>query len=1022
MGILDTLEVVLGMDIDGFAEGIIGAHKHMRNFEDMVEEVANTVTDLAKDAIEAGFDMVNSFQRAEIAISAMTDSAAESATMLQQIKDFAISTPFKFDEVLTAAQRLHGFGIEAADIIPMMTVLGDKIASINGSSDVFSRIAKDMGEIAAQGYLSKRIMNSMVNNGIAPAAIMMNALGVSEGKLYDMVAKKQVTAKMALSALLNNFLASNGAMMRMTATLAGAWDQATERVGMFMGEALLPLAEHLTMMIPDLATLADSFSSFVEPTVTAVIALVDWLDHMLKVFNALPSSYKEATAAAVLFAAGLFLAFTAGMGLFFALSATLSALMAIGAVIYALGLPAFIAIIAAMAMLGAALGILFTAFTILVDAWRKDWFQIREVTAKVVSFMADLFDGLMKVVDTVTTTMMTNFLTTLQTITIALFKLATAIQATGKAPAWVDDTVNSLVGLIATFEDMKNSFKINGFLGNMASGAGVVKDLVAKGLVDMLTETKDRFTFFINGPLKDLFESMLPADAKKVFDDWMAGKEDALSSTSADMKAKLKDWIESFIAKLPGADGGGGKAGKDPFYESLKNFAKVFASALEPVKHAADGMVDGLNHMQDAMQDWIDGMKAKSDAIKYGVGFLSGGKSKSGLDAPGLVGGANDFSQNLAEWAPKLEAMGGMLGKIGALMSKLVAMGPIVTGGIGILITLVTKTKTFADIIDELNGVIDHVVDMINVLIRPLQKLFNVLFAIVLDLIQIGFLTSGTAEYLQQIFNLLGYVGAVLVPIMTSLDEFVRVLQNMVSSQRVANQAMSGTGHALFEVSKALASVLTIFTWAIGTVWDAMVNAILDVIAIFQKIPGFSKIEDKLFKTLTDTLTHPGNLTDSLSDLWNMTWQDANATAQHTTSVEDATTAMHQMTAELLNVPEGYKIALARFNAATGSSPRNSSAGGSTGGSGGSTSTTGTGKHGGDDNGDTVQIKHQTTKPTSRSRKGGISSGDVYIDTVVVQANDLGQLYDELAKVGIRKSVVSTGRVNTKGSVKFSSR
>ena len=66
-----------------------------------------------------------------------------------------------------------------------------------------------------------------------------------------------------------------------------------------------------------------------------------------------------------------------------------------------------------------------------------------------------------------------------------------------------------------------------------------------------------------------------------------------------------------------------------------------------------------------------------------------------------------------------------------------------------------------------------------------------------------------------------------------------------------------------------------------------------------------------------------GDLNEAIQDLTDLTWDEAMARAKNIEELENATEALR-------NVPEGYKIALTRFQAAMGAVPAMATAGGPT--------------------------------------------------------------------------------------------
>ena len=122
-------------------------------------------------------DSAGKVQMATIAFKTLLGSADAAKDMVRDIQKFAVATPFNFSGALHSAQQLKAMGFSAKEIIPTMTTLGDAVAALGGDSDVFGRIAYNMGQIRTQGKATAIDIRQFQMAGMDIYAILKAATG-----------------------------------------------------------------------------------------------------------------------------------------------------------------------------------------------------------------------------------------------------------------------------------------------------------------------------------------------------------------------------------------------------------------------------------------------------------------------------------------------------------------------------------------------------------------------------------------------------------------------------------------------------------------------------------------------------------------------------------------------------------------------------------------------------------------------------------------------------------------------------
>src|SRR5215467_13130593 len=92
-------------------------------------------------------------QNSSIAFTTMLGSAQKSKAFLDQLQQFAKTTPFEFGDLVSNAQNMMGMGIAAKDVIPDLRALGDSVASIGGSAQQVNSVTLAFDQMTAKGTL-----------------------------------------------------------------------------------------------------------------------------------------------------------------------------------------------------------------------------------------------------------------------------------------------------------------------------------------------------------------------------------------------------------------------------------------------------------------------------------------------------------------------------------------------------------------------------------------------------------------------------------------------------------------------------------------------------------------------------------------------------------------------------------------------------------------------------------------------------------------------------------------------------
>jgi phage-related protein len=249
----------------------------------------------------------------------------------------------------------------------------------------------------------------------------------------------------------------------------------------------------------------------------------------------------------------------------------------------------------------------------------------------------------------------------------------------------------------------------------------------------------------------------------------------------------------------------------------------------------------------------------------------------------------------------------GAMGEAGGIIQAGVSgfeEGGIIGAIIAVVAKLLTMMETFSTQMEEINGAIRGVVGVLNNLFRafePLNKAVN-------DLLAPAFALIGG------IFDAVGkLIGSLLGPVVETMKGFRQltlVLQEFDPTLRILNTVFAIIGGVMSTLTKSISFLINFIIDAIG-----------EFVAVFDV--GFSIQLRKMRLALGDAEGEFAGVWEGVGKDIENTWLGAMDDLRFPLRDVDGElgnlgSTLRDVSGELLNAPTGFKIALARFNAALG--------------------------------------------------------------------------------------------------------
>lgn len=240
-------------------------------------------------------------------------------------------------------------------------------------------------------------------------------------------------------------------------------------------------------------------------------------------------------------------------------------------------------------------------------------------------------------------------------------------------------------------------------------------------------------------------------------------------------------------------------------------------------------------------------------------------------------------------------------------------VGGVWGGVIAVVAELLAQSSTFATLIQMTAGFIQFVADALGRVLAPVLPLlasaFNMVAPLLDALVPVLEMLLAPLQAIAPVLEVLGTLFQGLAPLITVLGQIlVALTQPLVL---LAGPIMK----AFFAVVRIVAMGILYVVKGVGTVWNGIIGFIAGVFRALSKIPLVGGAFEKMARGL-DSMKVPMDQVDgALNTLRDTTYESAAANSAAAVAQWENANATKKATEALTNVPSGFKVALARFNA-----------------------------------------------------------------------------------------------------------
>lgn len=238
-----------------------------------ISGIAGKLTDLT--GIDFSFsNMISLAAEAETTATSfevLLGSAGQAQAMLNELNDFAASTPFQFEEINSSAKQLIAFGEQAGNVTGVLTSLGDVSAGLNIPLGELTEI---YGKARTQGRLFMEDINQLAGRGIPIHQELAKQFGVTGEEVRELVSSGQVNfghLQQAMQDLTGEGGQFAGLMEKQSQTLAGQWSTMQDNISIVLRDIGTAMSETF-----DFKEIIGGVTSFAQDFGTGLAIVLDY--------------------------------------------------------------------------------------------------------------------------------------------------------------------------------------------------------------------------------------------------------------------------------------------------------------------------------------------------------------------------------------------------------------------------------------------------------------------------------------------------------------------------------------------------------------------------------------------------------------------------------------------------------------------------------------------------------------------------------------------------------------------------
>lgn len=244
----------------------------------LASSAISKLTGALLDGGRAVLDYSSRMEQAKIGFETLMGGSTQALQHLNELKRFAIETPFEFEDLTRASRRFQNVGLEAKKVIPVLKDIGNAAAAAGASSAELDSISLAFSQIIAKGKLSAEEVNQLAERGIPVWKMLSEQLGKSKADVIKLAEQGKISSDVFLDAFQRFSQANFGdAMQKQSKTFGGAMSSIKDMTLQAADEGFKPLYDEIVRYSNRMVQNQGEVQSWGKTTNTVLQNIIDGL-------------------------------------------------------------------------------------------------------------------------------------------------------------------------------------------------------------------------------------------------------------------------------------------------------------------------------------------------------------------------------------------------------------------------------------------------------------------------------------------------------------------------------------------------------------------------------------------------------------------------------------------------------------------------------------------------------------------------------------------------------------------------
>ena len=180
--------------------------------EGQMEDLSSSITSGSATAAQRELDLIAFDQLL----------GGRGAKYLDDLREMAAATPMEYEDLTAMSRALAtGFGKDQQRMLDLMEGIGNAGSAVGVDASGMTYMSQVMSRMQSSGKVSLEDLNAFQDRGINVIGMLSDALGKSQGDIYDMISKGAISGTQAVDIIQQGLEQYAGAMDKMSQTYSG---------------------------------------------------------------------------------------------------------------------------------------------------------------------------------------------------------------------------------------------------------------------------------------------------------------------------------------------------------------------------------------------------------------------------------------------------------------------------------------------------------------------------------------------------------------------------------------------------------------------------------------------------------------------------------------------------------------------------------------------------------------------------------------------------------------------------------